>query len=628
MLKQRRLSLVSMALAGVLAAGEASAIGWGRAPQSAVLGQVLDFPVTLRLDPGDIIEPRCVSAEVLIGDQRLPPPAVRVGVDNPNPETLAIRVLTDRVVDEPVVTVQVAVGCPTRMSRRFVLLADPPSLAAAPLPMLATAATVAAMPPVTVAAGEAAAPPRATAAAPAPAAESPPVRRAPPPPRKPRKPAPAPAEAPVARLKLDDAAPVGKVDPAAAAASATESAVAEAFQAVAAAASAARAAASAASAAEARIATLEQTVSQLRVEANANRDTIAQLRTRLAQADRGGRWTLPLLVAVVGLLALAVWMALRMRRLDAERVRAWRAAAAAQNERPATPTSQLPMVTTEIPVPPTLPPSPPSPPYPSRPAVVGAPAPLVAPPPDDRDLDIALDTTDVLPVGSVADPGSPRDVTIEELLDLEQQAEFFIVLGQDDAAVDLLVHHLRDTGGGSPLPYLKLLEIYRRRGEREAYERTRARFNHRFNAYAPEWEADLLTGRSLEAYPGVIPRLQQVWPRPMDAMAELEALLFRKSRGDLFDLPAYREVLFLYSLARDLLDREAADTGNVDLLLPLADGGEFSSTSPHPYLQVERDSVFDPGLPVDRPTAPVDLDLSQPGEGGPDSIVQPLNPKG
>jgi len=126
----------------------------------------------------------------------------------------------------------------------------------------------------------------------------------------------------------------------------------------------------------------------------------------------------------------------------------------------------------------------------------------------------------------------------------------------------------------------------------------------------------------------VIPRLQQVWPRPMDAMAELEALLFRKSRGDLFDLPAYREVLFLYSLARDLLDREAADSGNVDLLLPLADGGEFSSTSPHPYLQIERDSVFDPGLPVDRPTAPVDLDLSQPGDGGPDSIVQPLNPKG
>ena len=61
---------------------------------------------------------------------------------------------------------------------------------------------------------------------------------------------------------------------------------------------------------------------------------------------------------------------------------------------------------------------------------------------------------------------------------------------------------------------------------------------------------------SLEDYPGVLPRLQQVWPRPLDAMAELEALLFRRSRGELFELPAYREVLFLYALARDLLDRD------------------------------------------------------------------------
>jgi hypothetical protein len=221
------------------------------------------------------------------------------------------------------------------------------------------------------------------------------------------------------------------------------------------------------------------------------------------------------------------------------------------------------------------------------------------------------------------DEGAPRDVSIEELLDLEQQAEFFMVLGQEEAAIDLLVDHLRDTGGGSPLPYLKLLEIYKRRNDREAYERTRARFNHRFNAYAPEWEADLASGRSLEDYPGVVPRLQQVWSKPLDAMAELEALLFRKSRGQLFDLPAYREVLFLYSLARDLLDREAADSGNVDLLLPLSDAAGGDTTA-RAYLSLEGESVFDP-LPEDKPTAPIDLDLSQP-EDAPLSIVDPLTP--
>lgn len=205
---------------------------------------------------------------------------------------------------------------------------------------------------------------------------------------------------------------------------------------------------------------------------------------------------------------------------------------------------------------------------------------------------------------------------------MEQQAEFFIVLGQDEAAIDLLVEHARSTGGSSPLPYLKLLEIYQRRGDREAYDRTRGRFNQRFNAYAAEWEAGLQQGRGLEDYPGVLPRLAQVWGQPLDAMAELEALLFRKSRGELFDLPAYREVLFLYALARDLLDRESADTGNVDLLLPLADGGDFGMTSPHPYFGLDHDSVFDRQAAEERPTSPVDLDLSQ-GDG-PTHIVDPL----
>jgi len=221
-----------------------------------------------------------------------------------------------------------------------------------------------------------------------------------------------------------------------------------------------------------------------------------------------------------------------------------------------------------------------------------------------------MQRTDVLPAGLRAEHPNARDVSIEELIDLEQQAEFFVVLGQDESAIDLLVDHLRNTGGGSPLPYLKLLEIYRRKGDREAYERTRTRFNQRFNAYAPDWGTDLLHGRSLEEYDGVVPRLQQVWPRPLDAMAELEALLFRKSRGELFDLPAYREVLFLYALARDLLDRESLDSGTVDLLLPLSAGlvaaaAGAGAVSPG-TLDLELASMDS----ADVPTSPVDLDLS------------------
>jgi hypothetical protein len=170
------------------------------------------------------------------------------------------------------------------------------------------------------------------------------------------------------------------------------------------------------------------------------------------------------------------------------------------------------------------------------------------------------------------DAEQQRAVTVDEQIDLEQQADFFVALGHDESAIDLLMAHLRSTGGGTPLPFLKLLEIHRRRGDREAYERTRVRFNQRFNSVAPDWQVDPKTGRSLEEYPLVVGRIQHAWPTPLDAMAELEALLFRRGAGaEMFDLPAYQELLFLYQLARDLHQGGLPDAaaGDVDVLLPI-----------------------------------------------------------
>jgi pilus assembly protein FimV len=620
MQKKRPSSSFLIGLVLLSAAHGASAIGWTRAQQTAVLGQPLDFNAALRLDPGDRVPPECVAAEVTVGEQRLPPPGLRLQVDSSNPAVLAMRVLTLFAIDEPVVTVALAIGCPAHMSRRFVLLVDPPLLSADTLPVAVPVTPPMAAPAEPPASAVAAPAATSVAGATAPQPEgsaikvpAPPHRRAAKkPPPSPRPAAPSGPE-PVARLKLEPVDPPAAPPPAA-------RAVDEAIEAVAWAASAARAAASAASAAEERAAALERDVERLRQQAQASRDLAAELRTRAPSASAPGAGWIALLAALAVLAGLTAWLGWRLRVVQRDRQAAWRRAAAADAsiERAPPPPSQVPLVTSEI-----LPMAPePEPFHETVP-------PITPPPPMARDqwlraaAESAAERTEVLSPPARADAGAPRDVSIEELLDLEQQAEFFIVLGQEDAAVDLLVGHLRETGGGSPLPYLKLLEICRRRGERDAYERTRARFNQRFNAYAPDWDADLQQGRSLDDYPGVLPRLQQVWPRPLDAMAELEVLLFRKSRGELFDLPAYREVLLLYSLARDLLDREGADAGAVDLLLPLADGGEFSATAPHPYFGLERDSVFDTAG-ADRSTVPVDLDLSQPD---PATIVKPLSPQ-
>lgn len=179
---------------------------------------------------------------------------------------------------------------------------------------------------------------------------------------------------------------------------------------------------------------------------------------------------------------------------------------------------------------------------------------------------------------SVFDPR--REVSVEELIDLEQQADFFVVLGQDDAAIDLLMGHVQGTGGASPLPYLKLLEIHRRRDEHEAYDRVRDRFNRRFGAFAPEWDDHSGHDRALEAYPAVIERLESVWPEPNQAMEALAGLLFQRDPASpTFDLPAYGELLFLYSLARERAEHEPPAEG-VDLLLPLDDGPPASGIRP------------------------------------------------
>ena len=625
------------------AIASASAAGLGTGAGSVVLGQPLDFVVQLQLDAAEPLNVNCVSAEVSLGERRVAAGLVRVVVEMTSADSARLRVQTQPVVDEPVVSVQLSAGCTTRMSRRYVVLADPPVVVLMPVgpAFAASPATVPAPPSsLTSAPAQAAAVPQpgagqASAALPA-QATSPGLR---PRGRRPALNVPRVANDPAASARraqarqaarharalmlvsasMTAAAPARlRLDAAEPAPRAAESiAVEEALTAVAQAASAARAAASAASASAQRMAALESMVEQLRGEAKANRDLAVQLRQRMSQSDGSDLWVLPLMTAVGLLAALAAWLAWRLGRSQRHFQLDWHEAIAAGPAHPAAEaqasrpqTSPIPFVTSQAkPAAVTharaSPAWPPPAPEVSWPAVNST-----LPPPVPDEAEEPMQRTEPMPAIALEDESAPRDVSIEELIDLEQQAEFFVALGQDDSAIDLLVDHLRSTGGGSPLPYLKLLEIHHRRDEREAYERMRSRFNHRFNAYAPEWGVGLSHGRTLEDYPEVLPRLEQVWVRPIDAMAELEALLFRKSRGELFDLPAYREVLLLYSLARDLLERSPSDSGSVDLLLPMVSGVEFRATSAAPYMGLDREAFRDTMPPDERPTAPVDFDVS------------------
>jgi hypothetical protein len=407
-------------------------------------------------------------------------------------------------------------------------------------------------------------------------------------------------------------------------------AIEQALQAVARASAEARQSASAAASAAARVAALELAMDQLRQEAQHSQAEAEALREKMERAESTSSiWLLGVLAA--GLALLAAWLTWRLSTTGhagpppavslSDPMEPRPSTAEEATDRP--PTAAMAFRHAEVDASPlktartrSAPAWPPPAPADATRTHSNSRAEFR---PHQAESSMAVTAGPSLPESSqVENPewpgveGDPagREVTIDELLDLEQQADFFVVLGQDDAAIDLLVEHLRRSGGGSPLAYLKLLEIHRRRANRDDYERTLARFNRRFDADVPGWEDDLHAGRTLSDYPGLILRLQQVWPRPLDSMAELEALMLRNSQGPLFDLPAYREILFLYTLARDLLDRESAATGRVDLLLPLPDGSEFSATSPSPFLEVGRGANRSSADCADWPTAPVDLDLS------------------
>jgi pilus assembly protein FimV len=172
---------------------------------------------------------------------------------------------------------------------------------------------------------------------------------------------------------------------------------------------------------------------------------------------------------------------------------------------------------------------------------------------------------------------APVQMSVDELLDLEQQVDFFLVLGQDNDAIDALMAVVGGAGCASPIPYLKLLDIYRMQGDQLAFERLGGRFARRFGVAPPNWNLDGLQPRSIEQYPAALEDLSHHWASAPRALAWLEAAIFQSGEmGKVFDLQAYDDLIFLYLVARDLASKDArSQTGMIDLdLAPDADSGE------------------------------------------------------
>ena len=673
-----RLSLHSaLGTALLLTSPLAMALGFGPTRNLTTLGQPLNFAAIVVLDADETVSRDCVKAEVFAGDNPVAARHVRAVLEaTRDPGQRIVRVTTSIAIDEPVVTLEVSIGCGSRVSRRFVAFIDPPAMHLAetvapsetvPLPSSRIDSQVAALADVARQAdasrrrGESQAraddgerPPRAPRRAPRAPAAVVVASATPVPDTKPRKQTAtrrneaktrtALAAAPRtggARLQLDPprilaaqrlpapaptqtvlvAAPasIALAGPTAAAAPASAPLVlahAETdpllAQVAAAAAAAAGASMPALTPAQERMQLLEAEVARMRGESQATQQTVAALQARVRQAEEARfRNVLVYILAattLLGLLAAALLWWLRPRQRGRAR---WFEAQARQQAHAAAragPSTSAGLASQPAPLsrPLGLTPPPARPAPPPAPLRSGQPSgwnsgPSSLMPTTQHSAIGGLEVTTVLGPelsrpsvesfgggGASLRPGG--ELTMEELIDLEQQAEFFVVLGQDEAAMTLLESYI-DGHGKSPLPYLQLLEIHQRRDDREAFDDLRHIFNERFYANAPDWSLNLHRGRSLEDYPQTVALVQSLWSTPLSAMQALNGLLFRREAGEeTFDFPAYRELLVLYSIAREISENVETDSGSIDLFLPLEDAPPVvAAHSQHGPLEVDLD---------------------------------------
>lgn len=212
-----------------------------------------------------------------------------------------------------------------------------------------------------------------------------------------------------------------------------------------------------------------------------------------------------------------------------------------------------------------------------------------------------------------------------DLFDVQQHAEFFVSLGQYDEAIEVLQKHIETFPEATPLAYLDLLKIHHMLSHTVEYAHWRERFNAVFSAEVPPFSAFAKGGKSLESYPRTLSYLEKVWGSAR-ALVAVEDSLFRAhavSIGEFFDLEAFKDLLVLQAVARQLAqDASLQGTPSVESRLQAGDlsmafqsaRDVHASTTPAQlpvaFMPVEPISGFGPSTQMPNPDSLLDLDLS------------------
>lgn len=184
---------------------------------------------------------------------------------------------------------------------------------------------------------------------------------------------------------------------------------------------------------------------------------------------------------------------------------------------------------------------------------------------DQSDIDVKAEATGASSKNSLDGAGHKdfshslsaglRAVNTQEMLDIRQQAEFFMTLGQYDDAIALLEGHVADSVEFNPSIYLDLLKIFHTLSRKEEFDRYRSEFNAVFSGQVPGYADFLQVGKDLEEYPDLCTELIRLWPS-REALEFLESCLVRQPGVNsrvLVDLEAFKELLLLHAIGSRLV---------------------------------------------------------------------------
>lgn len=562
----------------VAAASQVCALSLGGSQGNVQLGHPIDLVFAVQPDAGQLLPNSCLRADIWMGDAALASSQVQVTALE---QTVRVRSTTP--VYEPLVTLKLSAGCADTTSRSYTFFADPPStLAASVAPIDLSKIQVAPLPVV----------PRTAAPRPVPAVA--PEKKA----RTAKRLinasaaqhsaqaiAPAPSEAatdaPAAALPTSAAVSTAASAPAAPreqprlriepleglvdtslAPAAEEPALAPPAS------SMEPPAAPLVDANTARLEALEQQLQTLQQQLSSNRSEIVGLQSQLVQAQNAG---LPVWVhLVLGLLALALaaiaWLLQRLKQERSNARHAWAHtvlaaedvpaaakaplhvepfAAPANTASPAAPQTAAPQTNSTPARPGSAAPAAPT----QRPAPLATPAPL-------QDKALTPPSTLRAAAPSSGAPLIAQVLTAQALFDVQEQAEFYASIGENDHAIEILQTHIAAHENSSPLAYIELLQLLYRLGRTDMFEQVREKFQTYFNVNVPEFLEFAHQGQDLHSgYPQVLAHIEAQWASD-DVQALLRSLMVHPSPqtapGDAqrFDLCAFNDLLRLYNVAQ------------------------------------------------------------------------------